>query len=229
MLLYWNSRDKQWLSVSDTTVEHTYYQTGTYEYPGNGIGNAYVTPVISADGQNVVVLYQGPEYSGTPGVGEPNAWTPTTNDPDEINYTDLYYSVSNDGGVTWSPTALVPSASAQKVQECYPAPAPWLYDNGDNTGTVNLLFMIDDIPGTSLFDNNNSANNNSSWNYTSFSVATVTVLKIQVIKLIDLNWNKIIRILSTQAQLIKYTISERSNVSLKVYDMLGREVATLDQ
>ncbi len=224
--IYWNSRDKQWLAVSDTAVEHTIYQTGTYDRPGNGLGNAYATPVISPDGNNIVVLYQGPEYAGTPGVGEPNVWTPTTDDPNELHYCDLYYAVSNDGGVTWGTPALVPDASAQMVQESFPAPAHWLYADGDN-GVVNLLFMIDEIPGTSLFADNNSGTNNSTWNYTSFTVPMVVGVDdadytVNGFKLEQNYPNPF-----NPSTLIKFNISERSNVSLKVFDMLGREVANL--
>ncbi len=230
--LYWNSRDKQWLAVSDTLVEHdldNIFGPGVNDkyWPGNGLGNAYATPSISPDGQNIVVIYQGPEYPGTPGATAPNLFATTTTNPDEKYYTDLYYAVSNDGGKTWNQPKLVPNASSQNVQESYPSPAQWLYDNGDNTGTVNLLFMIDDIPGTSLFDNENSANDNSSWNYTSFSVATITGVEDQSYKVNSFKLEQNYPNPFNPSTIIKYTISERSNVSLKVYDVLGKEVASL--
>ena len=170
--LYWNSRDKQWLAASSQAVEVDYDTANGgagYTRPGNGLGNAYVVPSISQDGSKIVLLWQGPEYVGTPGESAANIWTPTATDPVAIHYTDLYYAYSGDGGKTWSAPALVPNASSQLVQESYPSPNNYL-DVTTDSMFVDFLYMIDVIPGTSLFADNNSGNDNSSWNYERFGV-----------------------------------------------------------
>ncbi|MDZ7765267.1 MAG: hypothetical protein U5K00_12700 [Melioribacteraceae bacterium] len=59
--LYWNSNHKDWIAISDEAEEDG--ELLDY-YPGNGIGNAYPTPVVSEDGSVVAVMYQAPEYDG---------------------------------------------------------------------------------------------------------------------------------------------------------------------
>ncbi len=180
--IYWNSRDKKWLALSSEAVEVDYDTANAgvgYTRPGNGLGNAYVTPTISEDGSKIVVLWQGPEYVGTPGASLANIWAPTTADPVAIHYTDLYYAVSGDGGRTWSAPSLVPDASSQMVQESYPAPNKYL-DVKTDSMFVDFLYMIDAIPGTSLFADNNTGNNNTSWNYERFGVEIPAVTTVNV-------------------------------------------------
>ena len=108
-----------------------------------------------------------------------NVWTPTVTDPVAIHYTDLYYATSGDGGVTWSAPALVPNASSQLIQESYPSPNNYLDVTADSM-FVDFLYMIDAIPGTSLFADNNSGNDNSSWNYERFGVKIPAVTTVDV-------------------------------------------------
>ncbi len=138
--LYWNSADRNWIAVSDEAVEQSIYADTTvvYDSPGNGLGNAYPIPSVSEDGQRIVVMWQGPEYAGTAGAGNPNLWTATADNPNVIHYTDLYYVTSGDAGKTWSAATKVDGASAQMVQESFPYLNPVLDVDGDNT-TVNYV------------------------------------------------------------------------------------------
>lgn len=186
--LYWNSRDKKWLAVSSEAVEIDYDVANGgagYTRPGNGLGNSYVVPSISEDGSKIVMLWQGPEYPGVPGASPANVWTPTTADPVAIHYTDLYYAVSGDGGISWSAPGKVPNASSQMVQESYPSPNNYLELTTDSM-FVDFLYMIDDIPGTSLFATNNSANNNSSWNYERLALQKPTTSTVDVTFQVDM-------------------------------------------
>ncbi|NWF90895.1 MAG: T9SS type A sorting domain-containing protein [Ignavibacteriaceae bacterium] len=170
--LYWNSRDKNWIALTSEAVEVDYDTANAgngYNRPGNGLGNSYVVPTISKDGSKVVVLWQGPEYAGTPGTGIINTWTPTATSAYPVHYTDLYYAVSGDGGHNFSAPELLPNQSAKLVQESYPSPNNYMELTTDSMH-VDFLYMIDAIPGTSLFaatspDYSNEASNNSSWNY----------------------------------------------------------------
>lgn len=88
--------------------------------------------------------------------------------------------------------------------------------------------MIDEIPGTSLFADNNSASNNNSWNYESFTVPVTGAVDVEdnsVVNTFELNQNYPNPFNPSTS--IKFSVAERSNVTLKVFDMLGREVATL--
>ncbi len=119
--IYWNSRDKEWIAFTDEMIDTNIYSSADYDRPGNGFGSAYPTPVISENGNKVVILWQGPEYSAEPYLEENlNLWEATTENPNVLHYTDLYYVWSGDGGRTFSAPEKVPGASAQLVQESYP-------------------------------------------------------------------------------------------------------------
>lgn len=227
--LYWNSRDKEWLAITSESMEGLEFlldPARVTDYPGNGIGNAYPYPVISPDGNTIVVLWQGPEYSGEIGASEVNVTTVTAENPVEIYYTDIYYVLSNDGGKTWTAPAKVEGASEQHVQESYPIGAEFLEVDG-STGVVNFLFFIDEIPGTSLFADNNSASYNNSWNYESFTVNVTTDVNDNVASVNDFKLSQNYPNPFNPSTKIEYSIAERSNVVIKVFDMLGREVSTL--
>lgn len=190
--LYWNSRDKKWLAVSDPVVEidiDTNPSQPVANRNGNGIGNAYVVPSISPDGSKIVMLWQGPEYSGGQGISAINQWTPTGASPLPIIYTDLLYSYSVDGGVTWSAPALVPNASSQLVAECYPSPNNYLeiVSAEADSMVVNFLYMIDAIPGGSIFSTpQNEPSDNCSWNYERFSIPLPAVTTVDVTFAVDM-------------------------------------------
>ena len=230
--LDWNSRDKKWLAASSEAVEVNYDTANAgagYTRPGNGLGNAYVVPCISENGQKIVLMWQGPEYPGTPGVGLANTWTPTTADPVAIHYTDLYYAFSLDGGLTWSAANKVPNASSQRVQESYPSPNNYLEISTTETDSmiVNFLYMIDAIPGTSLFAANNTGNDNSFWNYERLAIPLPTGINDGNLNVNTFELSQNYPNPFNPSTKISFSLSEKSNVSIKVFDVLGREIAEL--
>lgn len=221
--LYWNSRDRKWIAVSDETIEKD-PNYDSAKRPGNGIGCAYPVPSATTDGSNIFVVWQGSEYDG-PTIRE---WTPTATDPDVIYFTDLYYSVSGDGGVTWTQAAVLPDQSAASVQESYPSVNRWLEVGvpSSTEATAHFLYMVDEIPGTSLFAANNTSGNGSSWNYEQVVISLLDVDdSAPIVNSFELSQNYPNPFNPSTS--IKYSVAERSNVTLKVFDMLGREVSTL--
>lgn len=217
--LYWNSRDKDWIAVSDEAEEGA--ELIDY-YPGNGIGNAYPTPIVSEDGNVVAVMYQAPEYvNGSlnifPGDGGPNSA--------EKYFTDIKVAYSNDGGANFGTPEL--AAGNTDESDVFPAAYDFLVQDGDNY-TIHFMFMVDALPGTSLFNDTapeNGESEDSYWAYDtySFMVTGVEDQDVPVTFALDQNYPNPFNPSTT----IKYSVPQVSEVSLKVYDVLGREVATL--
>jgi len=230
-LLYWNSRDEDWLEVSVPAVAFEPSTIMVDDRPGNGIGQAYPSVSITDDGQIVFVIWAAPEYSGAvgsspiniyPGDGGQYSWT--------IFYTDLQWTVSTDGGVTWStPTVL----GDQLVSETYPSVARRLevLPNGDVV--AHFLYFVDPIPGQSLFNpptsGNKPQNGNAvgDWYYYSMVVAQSSDVNENPVVANNFNLEQNYPNPFNPSTTIKYSVAERSNVNIKVYDMLGKEVASL--
>ena len=234
--IYWNSRDRQWLALTTEPVEEFYNpdshdavsDTG-YTYPGNAWGSSYPIPSVSLDGNRIVVVWQGVEYSGEPGTSNINVFNPTTENPTPIHYSDLYYATSGNGGKTWSAPQILEGAKG--VQECYPYVSQVLDVDANGVAKLNYIYMVDAIPGTSLFTdasiNQNSVSNDCYWAYNSkeLDIPVSVNEKSNLVTGYSLVQNYPNPF--NPSTLIKYSIPDESEVTLKVFDMLGKETIVL--
>ena len=208
-VLYWNSTTDAWISISDEAID-TVQSIGDY-YPGNNIGQCYPSIAVSEDGKYVYSVWTGPQF--TSGVLD------TSNG---LYMTDLYHASSTDGGATW--TYLGTLSNDPLISEAYGTVAQHLRMDGNDV-VADIVYMADQSAGVNVFDEGEATVNDIM--YATYVVATVddvndpngTVNSFELKQNYPNPFNP--------STTIDYSISERANVLIKVYDMLGREVSTL--
>ncbi len=216
---YWNSVNASWMALT-TLEQETATGIGDF-YPGNGIGNSYPSVAVNEDGSVVVVVWQSPEISDGAVVTFPGDGGDASI---ESYYTDIYYVMSTDGGVTFTDPAML--AGEAERADYYPYAAnTGLEMVGENEYKLSYVYMVDAVPGTSLFGEN-SASNDSYWIYDEMTFLAVSVedneLTVDNFELAQNYPNPF-----NPTTKISYSVAEQTMVTLKVYDVLGKEVATL--
>jgi|GEM_PF-2780594 len=173
---YWNSRDQQWMYISDPSTEgwddgfgNSISTSTSRIYPGNGIGQAYGTLAASEDGQVIVAAWQSMEYTGTIGASAYNIYPGDGgSETGAVYYTDLRYAYSTDGGASWSPVATLKGDA--NVMETYPFFSRQLaVDPVSHKYVAHYVYYEDAVPGAAIFNGQvagqNSWDANGAWKY----------------------------------------------------------------
>lgn len=222
-LMYYNDKNKVWMSLEIPAVE-------TYGYDFDlGWGNADGPgrPVVKTDatGQVVVVMWNRPQFTGEAGNSDISVYDGTT---DYYNY-DIVYAYSTDGGVTWSTPEIAYTATDQCSMYPNIGGVEINEDGGgvevNDVATVHYVFYWDKIPGSYILGQNELSTDNV-WYYNTLTFDVVTsVSDGNILNSFKLEQNYPNPFNPTTR--IDYSIPERTNVTIKVFDILGKEVTTL--
>lgn len=143
---------------------------------------------------------------------------------DTTSFKDVYLTASNDGGATWeTPVRLNPTSPRRDWS--YPSVSQW-NDNAGSSYFANISVFSDSVPGSYV----NGAGNGESlaqqiFLRASFDFVGVNNISSQVPDRFTLHQNYPNPFNPSTS--IRFALPSKANVTLKIYDITGKVVATL--
>ena len=211
--LYRSTGMTSWKVISKASDAHiadfdNAYTTGTT----NGLGNCY--PTITVDTNGVGLFAAWSQYRVTGGKLDTAAGN--------LTQYDLYYSFSRNGGTSWSTAAKLANSNGAIFANA----APFMSHSGNNR-TAHLLYLADTVAGTVTGSATVGAGvvqvpyvyRTVSFDITSVAQNEAAPVSFELAQNYPNPFNP--------ATTINFTLSKGVNASLKVYNLLGQEVATL--
>ena len=219
--LYWNSRDENWISITDPNQETPTDVLGhplRTLSPGCSIGNAYPSISLQSGGEQILVLWQSPELVGD--YGSPyNIY----NTPTQFVYNDLFINHSFDGGINWTFSSLqIPNYQNSYVEQSPIIAKNFLAD--EFSFKMHFIYHYDSIPGCHIFSQNGISV--GGWYYDSFDYTFTHVEEVNPV-IHDFNLSQNYPNPFNPSTKISWQTPVAGYQSIKVFDVLGNEVATL--
>lgn len=206
--LYWKTGQSGWKIISDPAAgAYGDYDSSYYSYNGNAFGFSY--PTIAAGGNSVFAIWSQPIFN--------SGKLDTTGG--FIQY-QLWYSYSNNNGGAWA----TPTMLANSVGGLFSTAAEELAISG-STATASLVYYADTARGSVVFDGMPSVQTPIIFRTVSFSTVSSVGNEAFAPNAYRLEQN--FPNPFNPATSIRYTIGKADHVTLKVYNMLGQEVATV--
>jgi hypothetical protein len=140
------------------------------------------------------------------------------------HYFDIFSSYSDNGGATWSTPINITNTS--NIDEIYPT----LSLSGNTPGVMNLSFLVSECPGSNSFSNVETPRCPSYWVFRKYNPVTGWIIGVKTVSneipqsfVLHQNYPNPFN----PSTKIKFELPKNDVVTLKIYDLLGKEVATV--
>jgi hypothetical protein len=215
--LYWKTGQTGWKLISRPADAHVDdFDSASYVYNGNAIGHPYPALAVDPNGNGLFAI-----WSQTRIVGGHVDYA-----LDGVCNYDLWYSFSNDLGTSWSTAQMLPNSDGG----LFASAAPKLTKPDANTYRAHFVYLADTIAGSNVFGTDPAY------------AATVPHQVPYKYRVVDFSTTGVENAASLPTRFtlgqnypnpfnpsteIRYQIGKQSLVTLKVYNIMGQEVATL--
>lgn len=213
-ILYWNSNTQLWKAISNIaidTLQDLYDIWASKPSDRNlALGQSYPALSVSEDGHLLMCTWTGPQI--------------TNGKIDSVNnemYLDTYYAYSGDGGNSWTYGGVLNGKKDVSEAFCHPAR---MLENTEQ-GYIAHLIYLEEPPTPFLSTTGTGPVCNVIYRKLNLTLTDVEDKPVANAVKFDLGQNYPNPFNPVTS--IKFSVPQSSQVTLKVFDVLGREVKTL--